>query len=82
MLALITIFLITFTVSATAVWLYRRITSWGGFSTSVVGRTRPASRMRIELQQGFISLVSSPRKQAKTVKLRVPRGGIKTPWGW
>lgn len=82
MLALIAIFLITLAVSATAVWLYRRVTSWGGLSTSVVGRTRPANRMKIGMQQGFVSLVSKPRKQARTVRLRVPRGDIKTPWGW
>ena len=82
MLALIAIFLTTLVISATAVWLYRRLSSWGGISTSLVGSTRPTSRKKIGLQQGFVSFVSKPRNQVKTVKLRVPRGGIKTPWGW
>jgi len=82
MLALVTIFLITLAVSATTVWLYRRISGWHGFTESVVGRSRPVSRMKIGLQQGFISMASRPGEQARSVRLRGPRGGIKTPWGW
>lgn len=82
MLALVAIFLITFAISVTAIWLYRKVSAWEGISTSLVGRTRPATRMKIGLQQGFISMPSKSRNQAKNVTLRVPRGGIKTPWGW
>lgn len=82
MLALATIFLITLIASVTAVWLYRKISSWQGLTRLVVGRPQNTDRAKIGLQQGFISLFSSPRKQAKKVKLRSTRGGIKTPWGW
>jgi hypothetical protein len=82
MLALVAIFLTTLAVSATTVWLYRRISGWHGFSESLVGRPRPANRMKIGLQQGFISMVSKPGQQARNINLRGPRGGIKTPWGW
>lgn len=82
MLALVSIFLFTLAVSAVAVWLYRRISGWHGFTHTLVARPRSASRTRIGLQQGFISMISDHRVQAKSVRLRTPRGGLKTPWGW
>ena len=82
MLALVTIFLITLAVSAATVWLYRRISGWHGFSEGLVGRPRPVNKMKIGLQQGFISMVSKDRGPARNIILRSPRGGIKTPWGW
>ena len=82
MLALVAIFLFTLAVSAIAVWLYRRISGWHGFTHTLVGRPRSATRMKIGLQQGFISLVSNNGGRARHVKLRTPMGGIKTPWGW
>lgn len=82
MLALVAIFLFTLAVSAAAVWLYRRISGWHGFTETVVGRPRSTARMKIGLQQGFISMVSNNGGRAKNVRLRTPRGGIKTPWGW
>lgn len=82
MLLLAAIFLITIIVSATAVWLYRRISGWQGFNRALVGRPQLTDRTKIGLQQGFISMFASPRKRAKNMKLRSPRGGIKAPWGW
>jgi len=82
MLALATIFLITCALSATAVWLYRRISSWQGFNQALVGRPGQTNRMKIGLQQGFISMAPQSRSQAKNVKLRRARGAIKKPWGW
>lgn len=82
MLTLVSFFLVALIASATAIWLYRKISGWQGFTRVVVGRSQSTDRMKIELQQGFISLVSSPREQVKNVKLHSPRGGIKTPWGW
>jgi hypothetical protein len=82
MLALATIFLITFAVSAATVWLYRRISGWHGFTESLVGSSRPVNKMKIGLQQGFISMALRSGEQARSVRLRSPRGGIKTPWGW
>jgi len=82
MLALVAIFLFTLAVSAMAVWLYRRLSGWHGFSYTLVGRPRTSTRMKIGLQQGFISLVPSQEKRTRYVRLRTPMGGIKTPWGW
>jgi len=82
MLALTAIFLLTLTVSFVAVWLYRRISGWHGFTHTLVGRSRPATRMKIGLQQGFISMVPNTAGRAKHVRLRTPKGGFKTPWGW
>jgi hypothetical protein len=82
MLALAGIFLITFAMSVAAVWLYRRISGWQGFNEALVGRPRQATRMKLGLQQGFISMSSKSRSQAKNFRLRGSREGIKTPWGW
>jgi len=82
MLALGAIFLFTMAVAAAAGWLYRRISGWHGLTETVVGRPRSATRMKIGLQQGFISMVSTNGGRARNVRLRTPKGGIKTPWGW
>jgi len=82
MLALVAIFLVTLIASTIAVWLYRQMSGWHGFTRTLVGRPASTTRMKIGLQQGFISLYSASTKQAKHVKLRGPRGAIKTPWGW
>ena len=83
MLALITIFLATFLISAAAVWVYRMLSGWQGFSQSVVGRKQTTIRMKLKPQQGFISLMGTLRQQkAKSVRLRNSSGTIKAPWGW
>lgn len=82
MLALVTIFLATLIISATTVWLYRRISGWHGFTDKLVGRPQSTMRMKIGAQQGFISLVRKPDRKSKTVRLRTHKRNIKTPWGW
>lgn len=82
MLALAAIFLITCTLSAAAVWLYRRISGWQGFNHALVGRPGQTNRMKIGLQQGFISLTPQSGSRAKNVKVHHARGAIKKPWGW
>jgi hypothetical protein len=82
MLALVAIFLVTFIVSASAIWVYRKLSVWNGFTETLVGRPQSRTRMKIGAQQGFISLVPKRGKKAKNVKLRSPKGKIKTPWGW
>jgi len=82
MLAIATIFLVTFVTSVTAIWVYRKISGWSGFSASLVGRPRASARMKIGAQHGFISLYARNNKGVKQVKLRGSRKNIKTPWGW
>lgn len=90
MLALVAIFLVTLLVSAMAVWTYRKVSGWHGFTTTLVGRTQSTSKMRIGLQQGFVQLTAKhkdqmtakPRTQARLVRHRAPKGGYKAPWGW
>ena len=86
MLALITIFLATFLVAVTVIWLYRSIAGWQGFTDSVQGRKtqtkNPRPNMKLSAQQGFISMFSSSREAARSKKLRSPKDGIKAPWGW
>jgi len=82
MLALVAIFLFTVAVSAAAVWLYRRISGWHGFTATVVGGPRTTTRMKIGLQQGFISMVPNNGGRARNVRLQTPSGGFKKPWGW
>ena len=82
MLALATIFLVTLMISTAAIWLYRRVAAWHGFSDTLVGRPQPAMRMKIRAQQGFISLERKSNRNAKAVRLRGRGRAVKTPWGW
>ena len=83
MLGLVTIFLATFLIAMTAVWLYRLVFSWKGLNHSLVGRRRTTMKMKLSGQQGYISLAPrSTDNSAKFVRLRSVRGGVKAPWGW
>ena len=82
MLALVAIFLVTIIVSATAIWAYRKLSVWHGFTGTFVGRPQSRTRMKIGAQQGFISVLTKRRKKSKNVILRSPTGKIRTPWGW
>jgi len=90
MLALAAIFLFTLMASATAVWLYRKVSGWHGFTTTVVGRPHSGSRTKMGLQHGFVHLTAKykgqttakPRGQTKLKRHRAPKGGYKAPWGW
>ena len=82
MLAFVAMLLVTLIASATAVWVYRKVSGWHGLTATLVGSPRSTTRMKIGAQQGFISLVSRRGKKSKNVRLRSPKGKIKTPWGW
>ena len=82
MLVLVTTFLVTIIMSATAVWGYRKLSGWQGLTETAVGRPQSSRRMQISTQQGFISLASKRVKKPIKVKLRRPKGNIKAPWGW
>ena len=90
MLALVSIFLVTLIASATSIWVYRKISGWHGFTTTVVGRPHSTTRMKIGLQQGFVQLTAKhkspmtaqPRGQTRFIRHRAPKGGYKAPWGW
>ena len=82
MLELVVIFLVTLLISITTIWLYRKLSGWHGFEDKVVGRHKPNPRMKVGLQQGFVSLMTKPTSKAKTVRLPRQSGGHKAPWGW
>ena len=82
MFELVFIFLVTITMSSAAVWLYRKISGWDGFTETLVGRPQPVRRMKIGAQQGFISLVPKRAEKSRNVRLRRTQKNIKTPWGW
>ena len=82
MLALVTIFLVTIITSVSAVWTYRKISAWDGFTTTLMGRPQSTRRMKIAAQQGFISLVSKRQGKSRNIRLRNSKRNIKTPWGW
>jgi hypothetical protein len=73
MLTLIAICLVTFIVSASVLWAYRKLSVWHGFTETLEDRPQSKTRMKIGAQQG---------KKAKNVKLRSPKGKIEDPWGW
>ncbi len=82
MFELVVIFLATIIVSVSAVWLYRKVSSWHGVNETLVGRTQTANQAKIGSQSGFIKAVSKPRQKARNVRLRSTNGDIQKPWGW
>jgi hypothetical protein len=73
MLTLIAICLVTFIVSASAIWAYRKLSVWHGFTETLEDPPQSKTQMKIRAQQG---------KKAKNVKLSSPKGKIRAPWGW
>ena len=90
MLALVAIFLVSLIGSATAIWMYRTLSGWRGFSKTVVGRPDATVRMNRGLQHGFVQLTAKhksqvtakSRGQTRLIRHRAPKGGYKAPWGW
>ena len=82
MLTLITMFLITPIIVATAIWLYRLVSNWRGAKYVAIGRKNTNTPITLTTQQGFVSLTSVFRGGAKHKGLHGPKGSLKTPWGW
>lgn len=82
MLELLTIFLLTFALAATAIWLYRSLSGWKGLGENLVRGLDKTDGMKIARQGGFIALFSAPRQKAKNIRLRNTNRNIKAPWGW
>ena len=90
MLALVAIFLVTLIASATATWIYRKLSGWHSFSKTVVGRPVATLRMNRGLQYGYVQFTAKHKGQmtvktrgkTKLVRRRTPKGGYKAPWGW
>lgn len=82
MLALVAIFLVTMIVSATAIWVYRKLSVFYGFTNALVSRPESTATMEICAQHGSITLVPRRRKIQENTKLRRSKGKNDTPWGW
>ena len=82
MLELITIFLTTLIVSATAVWLYRRIPNKHGFKQITAGNSETTMKRWPKVQQSFNPSTSLSQARVKFTKLPKSKGHIKVPWGW
>lgn len=90
MIELTTIFLLALIVSATVVWLYRKVLGWNGFTSALVGRSHSAAKRKVGLQHGFVQftakhkaqMTAKPRGQTELIRHRAPKGGYKAPWGW
>ena len=90
MIELVAIFLLTLMASALAVWLYRKISGWHGFTATVAGRQHSNARKKAGLQHGFVQLtakhnaqmIAKTRGQKRLVGHRAPQGAYKVPWGW
>ena len=76
MLALVTIFLITFSAAFITVRFYRALDGWQGSRQTLGGQQNKPSKMSLT------SLISEPKQKAKTVRLRSPKNGVEAPWGW
>jgi hypothetical protein len=89
MLSLVSLFLVTLLVSASAVWMHRRMPEILDFLGKLFSQSDSAVRSTGGLQQ-FLSSVSTPGSnagnlrggKARSVKLRSSRAEVKAPWGW
>jgi len=75
-------FLVTIITSAAAVWGYRKLSGWQGYTETLAGRPNSTQRQQIGAQKGFISLASKRAKKPLNVRLRSPKRNIEAPWGW
>ena len=82
MLALSTIFWITFLTAAIVVWLYRTLSGWQVVDRTQVDPTVTKDPTEMGVQQGFMSLISARHKRVKNVELSTLQGENKAPWGW
>jgi hypothetical protein len=82
MLALVSIFVLTTLISFVAVRFYRLIAGWDGFNQDILGRSSPDLIMTVKTQQGFITLNPKSKDRVRKIRLRSPKGGIRSPWGW
>jgi len=76
MLALVTIFLTTLLISVVAIWLYRTVSGWQGFSTTVVARRGKTLKMRLKPQQGFITMLTPTRSRTQLNRSKVNRSKV------
>lgn len=86
MLALVSIFLVTFAIAALVMWVYRLLFGAQSYEGSTASRKRVGGSMKANAQEGYItsglkSLKASP-KAKKRSDLRVSNNGNKVPWGW
>ena len=83
MLALVTIFVATLLIATTTIWMYRSLAGLQVFKGIVqTQKGKNTAGMKLEVQQGFISMFSTSYGNARNRRLRSPKGGIKAPWGW
>lgn len=82
MLALVAIFVLTILIAFVAVRFYRVVAGWSGFSENILGRSDSNLIMTVRTQQGFITLNPKSPGRVRRIRLRSPKGGIKSPWGW
>jgi len=73
---------LTFLISFLAVRFYRIIAGWSGFRGNILGKSNSAMMMTVKTQQGFITLNPKSEDRVRRIRLRSPKGGIKSPWGW
>jgi hypothetical protein len=82
MLLYISLLLMMIIVIATAVCLYRLLYNRQLFKQIKIDFAAIPKWIEYEVRQGLLALRSVSRERARQVKLRAPKGGIKSPWGW
>lgn len=92
MLALVSLFLLTFMIAAAVIWLYRLVFGVQNYEGSTVGKSRARNTIVVNSQKGFLSFLRKPVKPSRTVKssrtvkasrkLSPASGKNKVPWGW
>ena len=89
MLSLVSLFLVTLLVSASAVLMHRKMPEILSFLDRIFSQSDSAVKSTGGLQQ-LLSSASTPGSnvsnlrggKARSVKLRSFRGEVKAPWGW
>lgn len=82
MLELATIFIITFVMAVTIIWLYRSLSGWTGVGENLVRGLDKGDGMKMSRQSGFVNMFAAPKEKARNIRLRNTSKNIKAPWGW
>jgi len=78
----VSLFLFVFMPAAITVFLYRWLSNAPVFKRFEIDIPAITAWIRRKIRQGSNLFGSASRERVKQVKLRTPKDGFKTPWGW
>ena len=78
----VSLFLVVFMTGVIVVFVYRWLANARSFTRIEIDGSALAAWVSRKIRQGLKMLDPANRERVKQVKLRTPKDGFKTPWGW